>query len=187
MLPTWFMVCLGVTVVMTLLAALALVKRSQSLVDALRALELRLGAVEGVIQNLDTKAAASSVEIQKLPPVLRSIEDQLVALRGDLYRDIRSDLYAVRNDLWKQLDDLEREVILKSLGEYLDRRFSRIEADVYFLHLRDLNRYLLEKGKIGEAEYKSVLDRLDRLSLDSSRDGVAPLQKLAETIRRKPE
>jgi len=187
MLPAWFMVCVGVAVLLTLLATLALVKRSRSLVDALRALETRMASAEGALQNLDSKSAANSVEIGALSPTLKSIEEKVSALKGDIYRDIRSDLYVLRNDLWRQLDDLEREVILKSLGEYLDRRFSRLEADLYLMHLRDLNRYLFEKGRIDETAFKSTLDRLNKLSLDDTRETTAPLQKLAESIRRKPE
>ncbi len=187
MLPAWFMVCLGVAVFVTLLATLALVKRSQSLVDALRALEKRLSASEGALENLNAKAASNSVELGAMSPTLKSIEEKVAALRGDVYRDIRDDLFKVRNSLWLQLDDLEREVILKSLGEYLDRRFSRLEADLYLMHLRDLNRYLFEKGRIDEAAFKSTLDRLNKLTLDDTREPVTPLPTLAETIRRKPE
>ncbi len=157
------------------------------MIGALRAFEQRLGAIEGALGNLDRKAAANTVTLGEIGPVLKGIEDRLVALQPELYRSLRDDLYRVRNDLWRQLDDLEREAVYRALGEYLDRRFSRLEADLYLMHLRDLNRYLLDEGRITPEAFQSTLELLNRFSLDDSREPVSPLQKLAETIRRKPD
>ncbi|MCW5830723.1 MAG: hypothetical protein KIT79_15555 [Deltaproteobacteria bacterium] len=186
MLPEWFIAVAGFLMLVTLLAVLLLVKRSQSHARLLETMERRLDGIEGGIQNLGQKSDANSVSLDALSPTLQAFEYTLRAieatLTGDLRNDLKDTLLILRNDLWLKLEHVERDIILRSVGEYLDRRFSRLEADLYLLHLRDMNRYLLEKGRITEAEFQSTLDRLNRLGLDDSRAAVLPLQKLSEMV-----
>ena len=97
MLPAWFMVCLGVAVFVTLLATLALVKRSQSLVDALRegpvVVVAGMGHMlydAGILESVRTRSAARQSVLLPYPMdgTTKPAEELLRALKDPTSEDL---------------------------------------------------------------------------------------------------